>query len=226
MGDYADFCEMYGGNAGDPDFMDQWIDDHVMAYEDTDANTDDFEWYAENENKSHHKLLREQLESVDIMLELKIPEQAMFSFLVMVHAHIVSAIEGYLAGVFIHHVCNSDELTRKLVETDPEFGNRKFTLKEIYQENDALKVTVATYLKNLIFHDIKKIRIMYLTVLGHKFEDLSWLFKAVLLRHDCVHRAGYNKEGQKIDISVPSIHALLQSAIELADEIDTTIDDL
>ncbi|WP_318454956.1 hypothetical protein [Photobacterium leiognathi] len=222
MGDYADFCEMYGGSAGDPDFMDKWIDEHVMPYEDTH----DFEWYAENENKSHHELLMEQLESVDIMLELTIPEPAMFSFLVMVHAHIVSAIEGYLAGVFIHHVCNSDELTRKLVETDPEFGNRKFTLKEIYRENDALKVTVATYLKNLIFHDIKKIKIMYSTVLGHQFDDLSWLFKAVKVRHDCVHRAGYNKEGEKVDISVASIHAILQSVMELADEIENTINDL
>lgn len=222
MGDYADFCEMYGGSAGDPDFMDKWIDEHVMPYEDTH----DFEWYAENENKSHHELLMEQLESVDIMLELTIPEPAMFSFLVMVHAHIVSAIEGYLAGVFIHHVCNSDELTRKLVETDPEFGNRKFTLKEIYRENDALKVTVATYLKNLIFHDIKKIKIMYSTVLGHQFDDLSWLFKAVKVRHDCVHRAGYNKEGEKVDISVASIHSISQLVIALADEIESTIYDL
>ena len=222
MGDYADFCESYGGSAGDPEFMDKWLEDNVYPY-DEDENR---EWYLENENKPHYKLLLEQLESVDLMLGLNVPERANFSFLVMVHAHVVSAIEGYLAGVFIHHVCNSDELTRKLVETDPEFGKRKFTLKEIYQENDALKVTVATYLKDLIFHDVKKIKPMYQAVLGHKFENLAWLFKAVELRHHCVHRAGYDKDGQKIDISVESILELLGNVTDLANEIDDTIDNL
>ena len=27
MGDYADFCEMYGGSPNDPDFMDRWFDE-------------------------------------------------------------------------------------------------------------------------------------------------------------------------------------------------------
>ena len=57
-----------------------------------------------------------------MILELDVPEQARFSFLVMMHAHVVSTIEGYLAGAFIHQVCNSEELTRKLVESDPEFS--------------------------------------------------------------------------------------------------------
>ncbi|MBE8232090.1 MAG: hypothetical protein HAW67_00030 [Endozoicomonadaceae bacterium] len=28
MGDYEDFCEYYGGSAGDPDFMDNWLNEH------------------------------------------------------------------------------------------------------------------------------------------------------------------------------------------------------
>lgn len=29
MGDYQDFCESFGGCAGDPDFMDNWLDKYV-----------------------------------------------------------------------------------------------------------------------------------------------------------------------------------------------------
>lgn len=29
MGDYQDFCEAYGGSANDPDFMDNWLNEHV-----------------------------------------------------------------------------------------------------------------------------------------------------------------------------------------------------
>lgn len=221
MSDYQDLCAMYGRSPSDPDFIDDLIDE--ISREST-LEQEDYEWYEENENKKHYQLLVDQLESVDMILELDVPEKARFSFLVMIHAHVVSTIEGYLAGVFIHQVCNSEELTRKLVESDPEFSKRKFTLREIYQEKETLKVTVASYLKDLIFHDLKKIKPMYETVLNHKFSDLSWLFKAVEIRHHCVHRAGYNKDGEKVDISVESIADLLNNVNDLAGEIDSTIE--
>lgn len=221
MSDYQDLCAMYGRSPSDPDFIDDLIDE--ISREST-LEQEDYEWYEENENKKHYQLLVDQLESVDMILELDVPEKARFSFLVMIHAHVVSAIEGYLAGVFIHDVCNSEELTRKLVESDPEFSKRKFTLREIYQEKETLKVTVASYLKDLIFHDLKKIKPMYEIVLNHKFSDLSWLFKAVEIRHHCVHRAGYDKDGEKVDISVESIADLLNNVNDLAGEIDSTIE--
>lgn len=221
MSDYQDLCAIYGRSPSDPDFIDDLIDD--ISREST-LEQEDYEWYEENENKKHYQLLVDQLESVDMILELDVPEKARFSFLVMMHAHVVSTIEGYLAGAFIHQVCNSEELTRKLVESDPEFSKRKFTLREIYQEKETLKVTVASYLKDLIFHDLKKIKPMYETVLNHKFSDLSWLFKAVEIRHHCVHRAGYSKDGEKVDISVESIADLLNNVNDLAGEIDSTIE--
>ncbi|WP_158659582.1 hypothetical protein [Pseudomonas sp. PONIH3] len=221
MSDYQDLCAMYGRSPSDPDFIDDLIDG--FSREPT-LEQEDYEWYEENENRKHYQLLVDQLESIDIIRELDVPEQARFSFLVMIHAHVVSTIEGYLAGVFIHQVCNSEELTRKLVESDPEFSKRKFTLREIYQEKETLKVTVARYLKDLIFHDLKKIKPMYETVLNHKFSDLSWLFKAVEIRHHCVHRAGYNKDGEKVEISVESIADLLDHATDLAGEIDSTVE--
>ena len=36
MGDYADFCESFGGSASDPDFMDRWMEEHVYAYDDNE----------------------------------------------------------------------------------------------------------------------------------------------------------------------------------------------
>nr|WP_320125676.1 hypothetical protein [uncultured Shewanella sp.] len=220
MSDYQDLCEMYGREASDPEFIDDLVDE---VSRDSDLDEDDYDWYEENENKDHHDLLTEQLDSVDQILNLTVPGDAKFSFLVMIHAHVVSAIEGYLAGVFIHLVCNSEVLTRKLIESDPEFSKRKFTLREIYQEQDALKVTVASYLKGLIFHDLKKIQPMYKSVLGYELSNLSWLFKAVELRHHCVHRAGYDKEGNKIDLSVESVSGLFMQVHKLGEDINEAI---
>jgi len=157
------------------------------------------------------------------LLEVEVPSSAQFSLLVMLHGYVVSAIEGYLAGVFIHLVTSSDDLTRKLVESDPEFSKQKFTLKEIYEKQSTLKVTVSKYLKGLIFHDLKKIKPMYKAVLGHDFQNISWLFEAVIIRHDCVHRAGYDKDGNKVSLSNESIVNLLGDVTDLSYEIEETI---
>ncbi|MFM4836258.1 hypothetical protein ACEUCO_06455 [Aeromonas veronii] len=185
---------------------------------------DELYWYIDN--KTHCDILKNHLKSVRTLLDVEVPPETLFSLWVMLHGHVVSAIEGYLAGVFIHRVTNSDELTQRLVETDPEFSKRTFSLKEIFEKQSGLKVTVATYLKELIFHDLKKIKPMFRVVLGHDFGDISWLFKDVLKRHDCVHRAGYDKDGNAIEVSKESILELLEKVEALADSVEATLDKL
>lgn len=185
---------------------------------------DELYWYIDSQ--THHEILQNHLKSVRTLLEVGVPDDTLFSLWVMLHGHVVSAIEGYLAGTFIHKVTNSEELIRKLVETDPEFSKRTFTLKEIFEKQSNLKVTVATYLKDLIFHDLKKVKPMFKDVLGHDFGDISWLFKDVMKRHDCVHRAGYNKDGEAIDVSKESVLELLDRVEALAASVEATVSKL
>jgi len=186
--------------------------------------TDELYWYIDN--KTQHEILLNHLKSVRVLLEIDVPVDTLFSLWVMLHGHVVSAIEGYLAGTFIHKVTNSEKLIRKLVETDPEFSKRTFSLKEIFEKQSGLKVTVATYLKDLIFHDLKKVKPMFKDVLEHDFGDISWLFKDVIKRHDCVHRAGYDKDGEAIEVSKESILDLLEKVKVLADSVEMTINNL
>lgn len=189
-----------------------------------EGETDELYWYVES--KTHYEILQNHLKSVRTLLEVDVPEDTRFSLWVMLHGHLVSAIEGYLAGIFIHEVTNSEELTRKLVETDPAFSRQTLSLKEIFEKQSTLKVTVATYLKDLIFHDLKKIKPMFKDVLGHDFGDISWLFKDVMKRHDCVHRAGYTKDGEVIEVSKKSVLELLEKVENLAESVETTVSQL
>ncbi len=108
--------------------------------------------------------LQNHLNSVVTLLESNFDKQIQGNLFVMLHAHIVAAMEGFLSSTFIHKVTNCPALIKKLIETDPEIGNKKLTLKEIHQEHENLKMTVAEYLKmtvarhlkNIIFHKIKK----------------------------------------------------------------------
>lgn len=184
----------------------------------------ELEW--EIESSDQLQIFHSHLESVNQLLSVKeFDEQTQFNVLVMLqlHVHIVAAMEHFLSSTFIHKVTNSTELTRKLIETDPEFGNRKFTLNKIFLKQEELKVTVGSYLKSLIFHDLKKIKPMYRDVINYDFGNISWLFTAVLCRHDCAHRTGYDKEGNKVSLTIESIEELMNNCKELAENIDAHI---
>ena len=210
---YVTFCGASGNINELPD------NHHVVVVEKSEPREED-ELFWDVPYTEQLKIFQNHIKSVDDLLGHHFDEQTQFNLLVMLYAHIVAATELFLSSVFIREVASSDELTRKLIETAPDFGNRKFTLKEIYQQHERLKVTVAIYLKELIFHDLKKIKPMYKSVLGFDFGDISWLFHAVLKRHDCAHRAGYDKEGEKIKITSEEIRNLMQSCNKLVEEID------
>lgn len=191
----------------------------VTVFQQADLEEND-DWLWNTPSSEKLKTFKKHLKSVDKLLEYQFDEQTQFSFLVMLYAHIIASTELFLSSVFIREVTNSDSLTRKLIETDPEFGDRTFTLKQIYEQHKNVRATVVKYLKDLIFHNIRKIKPMYKDVLGFDFGDTPWLFRAVLKRHDCVHRAGYDKEGNKIEITVKEIRDLMQNCNNLAEEIN------
>ena len=158
--------ENFGDDAGE-EGSEEW-EEAVQAYEDNCEYQqqleeesywqEELEWYIYS--KSPVGIFNKQIQSVEELLEVQVSNETQFSLLVMLHGHTVASVESYLASTFIHKVTNSEELIRKLVETDPEFSTTKFTLKEIFEKQENLKLTVAKYLKDLIFHDLKKVKPM------------------------------------------------------------------
>ena len=182
---------------------------------------EELEWYIYSQSQIGKFDI--QIQSVFELLEVQAGNETQFSLFVMLHGHIVAAVESYLASTFIHKVTNSEVLIRKLVETDPVFSKRKFTLKEIYEKHESLQLTVASYLRDLIFHDLEKVKPMFKEVLGCDFGDISWLFKAVNIRHHCVHRAGLDKDGNRVEITKASINTLASNSKDLIALVESSI---
>lgn len=190
-------------------------------FSELDYDDDELAWLIQSETQID--IFQNHIKSVEKILEADIDAEAYFSLLAMLYGHVVAAIEAYLSSTFIQKVTNSEELTRKLIETDPAFSKMKFTLKEIFEQKDKLKLTVASHLNDLIFHNLKKVKPMYKDVLDCEFGDIGWLFKAVEIRHDCVHRAGYDKENIKVELSIDTLRELVTRAKDLTSLIENKI---
>jgi hypothetical protein len=146
-----------------------------------------------------------------------------FYLFVMLHAHIVASVEAFLSSTFIHSVTNSNDLIRKVIETEPRFKNQKIPLSDIYLKHEDIKNIVADYLKGIIFHRKKDAIRLYKSVLGIEFGDIKWLSNAIALRHDCTHRGGLDKQGNKINVSESSIDELIAESTAFCKRIHSEV---
>lgn len=229
--DYLDErAEWIREQLGDPDadeFSEGW-DRQVELYElittrrSRDFYEDDWDVFG----KSRIEIFDENIVASREILTLVSAIASKKNLLVMLHAHVVTGVEAYLSSAFIEKALNADSLMQKLVQTDPEFAKRKFTIQEIFTKRDSLKDDLRQYLKDLIFHDIAKVKKMYKSVLDIDFGEVEWLFKAVEARHHCVHRAGYDKEGNEISLTNSSITELIDQCEELIHDVENNLTNL
>lgn len=188
-------------------------------YDQDDAD----ESYWREEPSEQLRVLNRHLDSSQELLKLNVGSNNVFSLNVMIYGHVVAATEGFLSSVFIKTTVGSEDLIRRLVETDPEFSEMKFSMSQLFEKRESIKDTVAGHLQKLIFHDLKKVKPMYKSVLGHDLGDIGWLFKAVSKRHDCVHRAGYDKDQKPITFAESEVAILIQNVRYMCQSVMDTV---
>ena len=110
--------------------------------------------------------------------------------------------------------------------TDPQLKDLKFDISDLLNKENLIEEHVSKYLNGLIFHNLKKIKLMFKSVLDHDFGDIGWFGKAVSIRHDCVHRAGITKERESINIKDEEISELIDNAKNLVESLEITISNL
>lgn len=229
--DYLDEkAEWIRDQLGDPDadeFSDDWdrlSEEYDLFHSGSSRDAYEDDWLVIG--KSRIEIFDENIEASSEVLNLSATISSAKNLLVMLQAHVVTAVEAYLSSTFIEKALSAELFMQKLVETDPEFAKRKFTIQEIFTKRESLKDDLRQYLKDLIFHDIAKVKEMYKSVLDIDFGEVGWLFKAVTLRHDCVHRAGYDKDGNQVPLTVASITELIDQCATLVHEIESSIESL
>lgn len=184
---------------------------------------DDYEDDWDVEGKSRVEIFDENIEATLEIIKQSVLPRYEKNLIVMLYGHVVATIEAYLSSTFIHYALSSVDHMRRLVENDPEFAKRKFTVKEIFTKGEELKGDISEYLKGLIFHDIAKVKPLYMSVLGIDFGDVQWLFQAVPVRHHCVHRAGYDKDGNEVALTKADVFTLASQATDLVHKIESVL---
>ena len=107
-------------------------------------------------------------------------------------------METYLSDTLIKSVTENDEHLRKFTETYKPFKKQIFTTDDIFNRMDHLKDNVKGQLRELMYHNLPKIKPIFKDSMEIDIGVIKELYKAaVLIRHDIVHRNGKDKDGKE-----------------------------
>jgi hypothetical protein len=122
----------------------------------------------------------------------------------MVFAQQVSAFEAYLGDTLVNHVLRDPAAVGRLLASDRHLQELSFSLADISKNPNLVTDEVKSYLKGVLYHRFDTVGFLYKKAIDVDMwssqEARATLFKAVVYRHDCVHRNGFDKENKRLDV--------------------------
>lgn len=138
----------------------------------------------------------------------------------MLYAKIITNIETYLGDTLKSIVLNDEKYLRKFVQEYSPYKKEEFKMCDIFDKYDRIKDIVKQSLDKILYHDLGKIKQIYIKILDVDMGDISILSKAVVIRHDIVHRNGKDKEGNVQIITKKMVSELAHTANDFIYNID------
>lgn len=119
----------------------------------------------------------------------------------LVFSHQITALETYLGDTLLNEVFADTKALQHLVDESEDLKKEKFTLSEISKDPALVHGKVRSHLRGVLYHNLAKVDVLYQIALNIRLLDLAadkdFLFRLVILRHDCVHRNGNDKDGNE-----------------------------
>jgi hypothetical protein len=160
--------------------------------------------------------------NIERLIDARVDADVQQILLRLLYANVVTALEIYLSDVFISKINSSSDLLRSFVEKNKDFHGEKFPISQVFRVRDEIEQKVKTYLTELVWHRLDKVKPLFEDVLLIDFPlDLKDLFKAIIIRHDIVHRNGKTPEGVERTITKEEIAALIGTVNQFVDHIET-----
>lgn len=170
---------------------------------DVEYPEEDDAWYDKELFDTTHADVIKVMEKID-----SIDEDMKFYLYKLLYANLITSMEAYLSDTLIKYVTENDEYLRKFTETYKPFKNQTFTTDDIFNRMDHLKDIVKGELRELMYHNLPKIKPIFMDSMGIDIGVIKDLYKAVLIRHDIVHRNGKDKEGKEHVITKENVEQL------------------
>lgn len=141
----------------------------------------------------------------------------------LLYANAITMMETYLGDTLKREVLKDEASMRRFVENYKPFKEIEIKLSDLYLKRDNLPQYIRETLNSILFHDLRKVKPIYKDVLNIDLGDVRELYRAVLVRHDIVHRNGFDKEKNEHEITKNDVQKLLDKVQNLIEQVDKSL---
>lgn len=137
----------------------------------------------------------------------------------------IGLMETFLSDTFINQTMAEETYFRNFIATHPEFGKRKFELRDIFKESEKLKESAKIVMLDMIYHKLPEVREMYRSTFEMEFPSIKTMFGYVRDRHDLVHRNGKRKDGSLLIIEKESLLIMISDTESFIESVTKSMSD-
>lgn len=179
-----------------------------------EENTDWYEYQYDpvQEGDEYLQIFNNELSNLQKLNHIKLDSNQLSVILKrQIYIGIISSMETYLSDTFIATTTSDTFYLKNFVNAFPEFGKRKFELKDIFDLHGDIENLTKNIMLDVIYHDLVKVREMYRSTFLIDFPNIKDAIKCVQTRHDLVHRNGRTKDGQNIVLNDDVIESTIET---------------
>ncbi|MDN7176983.1 HEPN domain-containing protein [Caballeronia sp. SEWSISQ10-4 2] len=172
-----------------------------------------------------YRFLVERLDQIDVVLDTVAGNpRAEHIVHQMAHGSMIAALEAYLSDTLKFWLEADEQVLRRFVATNKDFQSQSLTLSEIFVRFDKLKESVKDYLSTFMWHRLDKVKPILKATFQIDLPDISMLMAAVKVRHDIVHRAGRDADGNLVILSKVDVQSLRDECKAFAEAINQSLE--
>ena len=180
------------------------------------ADLDDYLFWVSAESLRQKDAFDQSALNIERLLEAKVEPADRQCLLRLLYVNVITALETYLSDKFISSIKADETLLRKFVETTPKFEKQNLPLSKVFSARENIEGRVREHLLEVVWHRLAKVEPMFRDTLGIEFpSDVKELHRAIIIRHDCVHRNGKTKDGNELMLDESKVKDLLSEASKL-----------
>jgi hypothetical protein len=143
----------------------------------------------------------------------------------MIYSQLIATMEAYLSDKILSLATDHFDIKRRIIEKADFIRDATMKVTDLLLDPGKAEKTFKLGLQKLLYHDLEKVEKLYKVTLAAAFWPAdpavkTELEKAVLIRHDCVHRNGADMNGTIHSFDEPVIRALAKHITDLVYHIE------
>lgn len=133
----------------------------------------------------------------------------------------ISALEAYLVERAVRGVRQDPEALRRFVESHGSFKEHKIPVAEVLKMASGIEEYVSGVLTSMVWHRLDRVRRVLRGIFAlDTFPDTSQLEPVIRARHDIVHRAGRDRDGNPVEINEEEVRRQLGVISDFVDDLE------